>query len=35
MASVSGETLMYKGSGRHYLDASGNGDWTVIVEEER
>ncbi|MDV6295208.1 hypothetical protein [Rhodococcus aetherivorans] len=35
MASVSGETLMYKGAGRHYLDVSGNGDWTVAVEEER
>lgn len=35
MASVSGETLMYNNAGRHYLDVSGNGEWTVIVEELR
>lgn len=35
MAPVSGDTLMYKTSGGYYLDVSGNGEWTVLVEEER
>lgn len=34
MAPVSGDTLMYKVSGGYYLDVSGNGEWTVLVEEE-
>jgi len=34
MAPVGGDTLMYKASGGYYLDVSGNGEWTVTVEEE-
>ncbi|PBC40502.1 hypothetical protein CJ178_01775 [Rhodococcus sp. ACPA4] len=33
MAPVGGDTLMYKASGGYYLDVSGNGEWSVVVEE--
>ncbi|MCJ0895971.1 hypothetical protein MTX38_02805 [Rhodococcus sp. ARC_M13] len=35
MAPVSGDALLYRGSGGYYIDVSGQGVWTVIVEEER